>query len=423
MNPNASLHSTVQQGRRVLPSAAALLALALLTAFLAFAQPAACREGAVQALSLCGQSLLPALFPFLIVSSLLVDTGACAAMGFFLRPAARLLGLPAVAGGVLLVGLTGGFAPAAAAAGGLYRRGELSADETARLLPACICSGPSFVILAVGSAMLGSETLGLLLFLSQAAACLGCGVLLRLALTFCGGRADAPCGNSFSAFSERDISRGKGSVEAPENETAAFFAVPQTEGKACRSLPPKGTVTSCGEGSADAPSEPPPSLYRALGDATLIFIRLCGCVVFFRFLSGGLAAFLPAQWAAFPVMLCEVSSGCAAAAAQGPQAAYWCCAVLSLQSFSVLMQVRSLIPREISLAPLLAARAVHLPLSLLLLHILLRWLPAQAVYSSLSPRVLTLARCAPGTAFWLLLACCFCAAEFARTLHPEQNPL
>ncbi|MCI2047612.1 MAG: hypothetical protein LKJ90_07850 [Faecalibacterium sp.] len=383
----------------------ALLALALLTAFLAFAQPDACREGAVQALTLCGRSLLPALFPFLIVSSLIVDTGASASLGILLRPVARLLGLPDAAGGVLLIGLTGGFAPAAAAAGGLYRRGELNAVETARLLPACICSGPSFVILAVGSAMLGSEMLGALLFLCQAAACLGCGIFLRLVKSLIGAPAlfrHGQTGTPQAAAPQR-----AGEISAAK---AALFSAAARGGAKPVSAP--------GAGAAQAPS-----LYRSLGDATLIFLRLCGCVVYFRFLSGGIAAFLPPQWAAFPVMLCEVSSGCAAAAGLGPQAAYWCCAVLSLQSFSVLMQVRSLVPQKVSFRPLLAARLVHLPLSLLLLHFLLRLVPAQTVYSSLSPRVLTLARCGPGTALWLLLACCFCAAQLARALHPEQNPL
>lgn len=45
--------------------------------------------------------------------------------------------------------------------------GQLTAEEADALLPACICSGPSFVVLTVGQSLLGSAELGVLLFASQ----------------------------------------------------------------------------------------------------------------------------------------------------------------------------------------------------------------------------------------------------------------
>jgi spore maturation protein SpmB len=351
----------------------ALTALALVTALLAFFQPDACQNAALEALVLCGRQLLPALFPFLVVSALIVSTGTASALGFFLRPAARLLGQPKSASGVLLIGLVGGFAPAAAAVAGLYRRGELDAQQAARLLPAAICSGPSFVILACGSGMLGSEMLGLLIFISQIAACFVCGIVQRL------------CSRPKKSLSD-------GMPAARPNPQDAAPAQPE-----------------------------PPSLYRAISDSVLIFLRLCGFVIYFRFLAGGLSAFLPARLACIPTMVCEVSSGCAAASQLGENAAYWCCAVLSLQSFSVLMQVRSILPAEISVRPLLAMRAVHLPLSLLGLRLMLAFLPAQAVYNSLAPRVIALPRCPLDTAFWMFCGCCCLAVQLCRTLQQRQN--
>lgn len=92
----------------------ALVFLAFLTAFLPFAVPQACAQSLGDALALCGGSLLLALFPFLIVSSLLVQCGAAEPLGAVLRPAARLMGFRArCSGGILLIGLLGGFAPAA----------------------------------------------------------------------------------------------------------------------------------------------------------------------------------------------------------------------------------------------------------------------------------------------------------------------
>lgn len=145
--------------------------MALATGLLPFAAPDACAQALREGLALCGGSLLLSLFPFLIVSTLLIQCPAADVLGLPFCPAARLIGVRAPAAGrVLLIGFLGGFAPAASAAAGAVRSGQLTAREADALLPACVCSGPSFVILAVGQSMLGSAELGVLLFLAQVAA-------------------------------------------------------------------------------------------------------------------------------------------------------------------------------------------------------------------------------------------------------------
>ena len=135
-----------------------LLALAGYTAFLVFAAPQRCADALQAGLRLCGGPLLVSLFPFLIVSALAAGCGAGQWLGFVFRPAARLMGIRAKgAGGVLLIGALGGFAPAAVAASEAVRTGQLTSRQASALLPACVCSGPSFVILTVGQQMLGSS--------------------------------------------------------------------------------------------------------------------------------------------------------------------------------------------------------------------------------------------------------------------------
>ena len=145
--------------------------MALAAGLLPFAAPDACAQALREGLALCGGPLLLSLFPFLIVSTLLIQCPAADVLGLPFCPAARLIGVRAPAAGrVLLIGSLGGFAPAASAAAGAVRSGQLTAREADALLPACVCSGPSFVILAVGQSMLGSAELGALLFLAQVAA-------------------------------------------------------------------------------------------------------------------------------------------------------------------------------------------------------------------------------------------------------------
>lgn len=342
-------------------------ALALLTCLLAFAAPGACKAAILDGIRLCGMQLLPALFPFFIVSSLLIGTGAVCRLGFFLSPLTRMFGVRAKAApAVLLIGLCGGFAPAASAVGQLYRQRGLSREQAARLLPVCVCAAPSFTVLAVGG-MLHSIPLGACIYAGQLFACLLCGVLLRL---WCGA---IPCAQECA-----DVE------ETPTDDI---------------------------------------SLPQCIGDASVAFVRMAGIVLYFRFLCGGLSTLLPPPVSRLPVLLLEVSAASAQAAQMGRYAAYWCCAVLSLQSVSVLCQVRALVPPEVSLRPLLCARILHLPFSLLFLRICLFFFPAADVYSSLSPRVIPRMRCAPDAAL-MLFALCICACiQAQRALQRRRKDL
>ena len=133
---------------------------ALAAGLLPFAAPERCAQALREGLALCGGSLLLSLFPFLIVSTLLIQCPAAGVLGLPFYPVKRLIGVRAPAAGrVLLVGFLGGFAPAASAAAEAGHSGQLTAQEADAILPACVCSGPSFVILTVGRSMLGSAEL------------------------------------------------------------------------------------------------------------------------------------------------------------------------------------------------------------------------------------------------------------------------
>lgn len=333
---------------------------ALLTAALPFAAPDACAQALQQGLALCGGPLLLSLFPFLIVSTLLVRSGGGELLGGFLRPAARLAGVRApCAGGILLMGLVGGFAPAANAAAQAVRSGRLTPAQASRLLPACICSGPSFVILTVGGGMLGSTGVGVRLFAAQALAGLGAAALLCR-------------------------------LHRPLPEAPARSAV-------------------------SAPL-PPLRLDGVIADAALTYCRLCGFILYFRMMAGGLGAWLPGLGLPAAILL-EVCSGCDLASQAGRWASWLCCGAVSLQGMSVLLQVRTICPQEVSFRPLLAARLLHLPLSLGLFWLLLRipggTAPAAAVLHS-APAILR--RVPPDCALLAFGGCCLAVCQLSRLL-------
>jgi hypothetical protein len=308
----------------------------------------------------------------LIVSTLFAQCGAAESMGWLLRPITRAMGFRApCSGGILLMGLTGGFAPAANTTAQCCRAGQIDAEEAADLLPACIGSGPSFVILSVGAGMLGSAALGVRLFAAQAlAGCLTAGVLHRARRT-----------------KQKQNARKTGKVpEKPDPDAA----------------------------TSQHKAEPLP-LTKVIADAAMTYLRLCGFILYFRFLAGGLGALLPANWRVCPAMLLEVCSGCALAAQTGRWASYLCCAALSLQGASALLQVRAICPKEISFGPLLAARVLHLPLSLLLFRLMLPGGTAD-VFSTLSARVIPMTRVPADCALLAFFGCCFVACRLCRAL-------
>ena len=83
-----------------------LLGTAIGTAGLVFAAPQCCARALQQGLALCGGPLLVSLFPFLVVSALIMRSGAGEVLGVLLWPVVRCIGLRSrSAGSVLLIGL------------------------------------------------------------------------------------------------------------------------------------------------------------------------------------------------------------------------------------------------------------------------------------------------------------------------------
>ena len=138
------------------------------------------RAEAGEALVLCGKSVIPALFPFLVVSSLLVSLG----FGEWLSPylgglMAPLFRLPGLASSALVLGLVGGYPIGAQTAADLYRQRLLTRQETERLLSFCNNSNPVFLISVLGVGVFGRVQTGVWLWLIHVLSALLVGLLFR----------------------------------------------------------------------------------------------------------------------------------------------------------------------------------------------------------------------------------------------------
>lgn len=131
-------------------------------------------------LRLCGNVIIPSLFPFFVLSSLVVELGLSRYLGKLFQPVmAPLFRVNGACASAVALGFVGGYPVGARTAIALYQSGQCSKTEAERLLAFCNNAGPAFILGVVGAGVFGSGTVGLLLYLAHIAASLCVGLLFR----------------------------------------------------------------------------------------------------------------------------------------------------------------------------------------------------------------------------------------------------
>lgn len=101
-------------------------------------------SGAQSGLKLCIHTVIPSLFPFILLTNIL--SGALIGTSIpLLKPAAHKMGIPDGGESLLVPIFLGGYPLGAAAVGSAYQKGELSRKSAERMLYFCSNAGPAFV--------------------------------------------------------------------------------------------------------------------------------------------------------------------------------------------------------------------------------------------------------------------------------------
>lgn len=151
----------------------------ILAAFLLLAlRPAPASQAALEGLELCFRSVIPALFPFFVLTGLLLRRSTALTQRHSGSRFSRLFGLPGSCAPAVFLGLLGGYPLGASLSAGLFRQGCCSREEAERLLIfSCGCS-PAFVFGILGGGIFGSPLLAALCWLQQLLCSLWLGLLL-----------------------------------------------------------------------------------------------------------------------------------------------------------------------------------------------------------------------------------------------------
>ena len=138
------------------------------------------RTSCFDALLICGRLIIPALFPFLVLSAFITKLGIPGIFGRLIYPlAGRLYGISPYGASAMVMGFVGGYPTGAAYIASLEAEELISADEGERLIAFCNNSGPAFIIGVMGLGVFHSAKTGLILYASHICSALITGLLFR----------------------------------------------------------------------------------------------------------------------------------------------------------------------------------------------------------------------------------------------------
>ena len=142
--------------------------------------PAIAADGIKKGLSVCLETIIPSLFPFILLTNLAYDAGI---FDIFSKKADRITGflfsLNGAALPIIIMSFIGGYPIGAAMIEKSFERGELSSSQAKRMLMFCVNPGPAFTVSAIGASLLNSAKSGVIIYASVSFSSLLVGVLSR----------------------------------------------------------------------------------------------------------------------------------------------------------------------------------------------------------------------------------------------------
>lgn len=189
-------------------------ALCLFIGIVLISRPEEAKDSAARALKLCGDIVIPSLFPFLFLSAFISYSST--AKKVRQRKYALLTNrfLPDYEDAcVFFLSAVGGFPVGAKTAVSFYEKGMISGETLKRLIFSCVNPSPSFAVTAIGLSLFSSARLGLIIYASVVIS----NIILYLVSGFIFGKGEITIRNEKSErvrFSEAFVSAGKSASDS-----------------------------------------------------------------------------------------------------------------------------------------------------------------------------------------------------------------
>lgn len=157
--------------------ASTLMLLFCVTLSVVFAEEIA--DAARVGLRLCASSIIPAVFPFMVLSDLIVAYSPLEKSGFLRRSFERLFGISGAGITAFISGIICGFPLGVKSTVDLCREGHITKEEAERLIGFSNNTGPAFIIAGIGASMRGSLRDGIVLYAVLVLSAVLVGILFR----------------------------------------------------------------------------------------------------------------------------------------------------------------------------------------------------------------------------------------------------
>lgn len=306
----------------------------------------------------CGQTLIPSLFPFMIISSIIASTSISVIFSAPLVPITKhIYHLPKCCGAVILMSLIGGFPVGARLISDYLEKGVITKKQAEGMLSFCVNAGPAFTITAVGIGMFGSAQIGVVIFLS-------CTITSLIVGAFFGKKNNLP-------HLEKDI------------RDITYLSISN-------------------------------SIVTSVNNAIYSMLTICGFVIFFSFLGGiietlKIAELIPSKYLSGIINgILEVTCGAISISKIG--SVWSVCiisALISFSSLSIWAQIKAMVAKtNISLRIFILSRFISAPLSFAICRILLYlWGDSVATYIGSNNMSAKFTSSSPVGAISLILLC------------------
>ncbi len=154
------------------------VAVLLSAFFLTLMNSALAIEYMKKGLKLCSDAVIPSLFPFMVISDLIVSSGAGEAVAKTLtRPVKALFKVNDAMLCAFILGAVCGFPIGAVSLVSMYDRGVITKGQCATAMTFCNNPGSAFVLSVVGVSLFGSKSLGTMLYFSVLFSAVAAGII------------------------------------------------------------------------------------------------------------------------------------------------------------------------------------------------------------------------------------------------------
>lgn len=129
--------------------------------------PSVSAKGAAEGILICGQVIIPSLFPFTVCILMIIKSGILNKFNFLTPITNKIFHINGYQFCLFILSFLGGFPIGAKLLNEGIKTKSITPKNAGIMLNYCINGGPAFIISAIGSGIIGSQKVGVILLASQ----------------------------------------------------------------------------------------------------------------------------------------------------------------------------------------------------------------------------------------------------------------